>query len=188
MTHHESTDGSAAPDPMPATDQPERSVAEDAWADVVLSLDKLGKAVTAWGSAVKDDPRNRERAEQLKRSFEGMGKEIGETVESAAKSDFARDLGRAAATTGGVLIDSARRFGDEVSPHLASAFKSAASGLREAAERLERNAEKAVDTMMPASEGRAGESAEQHPSPVITPHDDLEPPAPAPSGVHEEDD
>lgn len=185
MTEHENPESIPIPDPPSEADQTagaESSAAdpaESAWTEVVHSVEHLGKAVATWGASLKDDPKNRQRAEQLRGHLEGAGRNIGDAVEGVTKSDVAQDVGKAATSVGRALADTAKRVGDEVSPHVAGAFKSVAEGLREAAERIERG---------PGTTSAGREAAPgPHPSPEPAPYDGSEPPAPAPSGVHEDE-
>jgi hypothetical protein len=182
MDAYEETGDTANPEAEPAasespTGEQTTGRAEDAWAEVVRSVESLGRAVAAWGGSLKDDPKNRQRAEQLKERLEGVGKDISEAVSGVASSDVAQDIGKAATSAGRAVAGTARRVGDEVSPHIAGAFKSVAEGLREAAERMERGAAAPGTTPEPGP----------HPSPSPAPYDGSEPPAPAPSGVHEDE-
>lgn len=172
-----------APPPPPMPEGPEATPAEpsgseQAWKDVVSSLDDLGAAVTAWARSMTDTPQNRKRVTQLKEGIDSVGAQIGDVVETATKSDVGRELGSAAVAAGGLLIDTARRVGDEVGPHLAGAFKSAAEGLRQAAEQMERRAHDARE----AAE-EAEPATHPGPSPKQAPYTGEEPPAPAPSGI-----
>jgi len=185
MTDYESPSEPIHTDPVSGSESGtgERSGLDEAWSDVTESLDELGKAVGAWARSVKDDPQNRRRATELKDGLEGVGRQIGDAVDSASKTDFAQSVGNVAVKTGDIVIDSAKRVGDEVAPALASAFKSAAVGLRQAAERMEQKAARptaVVETPAPASQPSTP------PSPTA-PYTGEEPPAPSPSGVHEEE-
>lgn len=185
MTEYEDPESIPIPDPQPEAGQTQNEgatgadPAENAWAEVVHSVEHLGKAVAEWGASLKDDPKNRQRAEHLKERLEGVGREIGDAVEDVAKSDVAQDIGKAATSVGRALADTAKRVGDEVSPHVAGAFKSVAEGLRDAAERIERG----PSTESTGSEPEPG----PHPSPEPAPYDGSEPPGPAPSGIHEDE-
>lgn len=191
MTDYENAPGVSAPEP-PEAETGQRK--DDAWSEVVSSLDELGRSVTIWARSVKDDPENRQRARQLQEGLENAGRQIGEVIDTAAKSDFGQQLGQAALKTGDVVIDSTRRVVDEVVPHLAGAFKSAAEGLRVTAEKLERGATRsgerssaqASETQTQAGPSRAT-TAESHPSPTPAPYTGEQPPAPAPSGIHEDE-
>lgn len=198
MTEYDTTPGIDVPEPVeenaaePKTEN--RRASDAAWSDVMASMDQLGKSVGAWAGSVQDDARGRERARQLKSGLERVGKQLGEVFESATKSGFVQEMGTAAIKTGDVVIDSARRVGDEVAPHVAGAFISAAQGLLSAAERLTARAAESVTEM--AEEGE--EKTPARPAPPVppmpsthaaeataAPYTGAEPPAPAESGVHE---
>lgn len=166
-----------------AVDEVEQA-AEDVWNDVVASLDELGNAVGAWARAVTDDPRNRRRARQLKDGLESVGRQIGDVVDNATRTDIGSQVGSAAAKAGDIMLDTARRVGDEVAPRLAGAFRSAAEGLRQTAERMER---RATGTSPTTGEGAVEPETPPGPSPQQAPYTGEEPPGPAPSGVAESD-
>lgn len=120
-------------EPIASEPGAEPSASREAWGQVVSSLDDLGKAVATWAKSMTDTRENRQRAVELKQTLQGFGKQIGDAVEDAAQSDIAQHLGKAATGTGEVIVDAARRFGEEVAPHLAGAFKSAADGVKSVA-------------------------------------------------------
>lgn len=120
-------DASGAPAPEGA--EPSESAAKEAWDGVVRSLDDLGHAVTSWAKSATNTAENRLKATQLKEQLEGVGRRIGDVVDSASKTDFAQHVGKAASGTGEVIMDAARKFGEDVGPHLAGAFRSAADSV-----------------------------------------------------------
>lgn len=170
------------PDPsgaVPPTSAAE-SASKDAWGDVVQSLDDLGRAVTSWAKTATDSAENRLRAAHLKEQLEKAGRQMGDAVDSASKSDFAQHVGKAASGTGEVILDAARKFSEDVGPHIAGAFISAAEGVM------------SVGRKRPSEAGAAAEAGatpsepvtHPGPSPEAAPYEENEePPAPAPSGT-----
>lgn len=112
----------------------------DSWAEVVRSLDDLATAVTGWAGAMRDDPDNRRRVKQLQQQLENVGHQIGEAADAAAKSDFVKQVGEAAATTGEAVFDTAKRFSGQVAPYISSTLQTAAEGIRDAAKRVDEKA------------------------------------------------
>lgn len=160
----------------------------DEWAEVKRSLDELGAAMTKWAAAVKDDPENRRQAREIKERFESMGKDMGRVIDSAADSDFARDMGSAAGKAGEALVDAARVVGREVRPFMATAFRTAAEGMRVVAEKVDDSAARraaATPQTPAASAPEPPPVPHQAPPTPYSPH--VEPPAPAPHGAPDAD-
>lgn len=193
MAEYQTTPGDPIPQPDPHAEAGRQSAqVDEAWSDVMRSLDELGRSVGSWAGSVQHDPKNRERAEQLKSGLEGVGKQIGDVLDAATKSGFVRELSTAALRTGDVVVDSARRVGDEVAPHVAGAFISIAQGLLSAAQKMTAKAAEATTEAKtseepPATAAPAEAAAPAHEShPSAAPYSGAEPPAPAPTGIHEE--
>jgi len=186
MTEYETTPGVDIPEPVDETPgaKDEGARGAEAWEQVMRSFDDLGKSVSGWANAVKDDPANRKRAEELRAGLEDMGKQVGVAVDRATKSDFAEHVGSAATTTGGIFFDSAKRFGEEVGPHVAGAMVAVADGLRDAIEGLRARTTSSAQPAPPAEPQHA--QTPPGPTPAPAAYTGEEPPAPAPSGVHEE--
>lgn len=134
----------------------------ESWAEVVRSLDDLATAVTGWAAAMRDDPENRRRVKQLQQQLEGVGKQIGEAADAAAKSDFVKQVGEAAVTTGEVVFDSAKRFSGQVAPYISSTLQTAAEGIRDAAKRVDERASAREGS--PAAEAPAAAAEPTYPS------------------------
>ncbi len=134
--------------------------AASAWRDVVSELDALGDAIGRWLHAAVNDPDNRRRAEELKERMGGIADTVASAVDSASESDVGASFKEAADKTGEAFKQAGERFSEEVAPRMASAFKGAASKLREAAERMERKETPAADESAAAG---ADESAPDAP-------------------------
>lgn len=115
----------------------ERSEAAAAWREVLDGLESLGAAIGRWTKAAVDDPENRQRAEELSDKLEGLVTEVGSTVKRAVDSEVGESFREAAGKTGEAFRQAGERISEEVGPKLAGAFKSAATRLGEAAQRLE---------------------------------------------------
>lgn len=171
MTHTDPVTGAPEPiDPSGTTSTGHT----DPWKEVVRSLDDFGRAVTEWGEAVRDDPDNRRRMKELQSSLESMGRSIGDMADSAAKSDVAKEMGAAFVATGEVMVSSAKRVTDEVSPFVASAFRTAASVMHEAAVRIEKKPQTASETTG-ATEEPSGPTVPVPGTPAEGPMSDEEP-------------
>ena len=152
------------------TDEGERQAG--AWDDVADALNDLGKAVTTWAAAFKDDPETRRHAGDLQQGFERLGRQMGDALDSVAESDFGRSVAQAAGRAGTAMGDAARKAGDQVSPFVVSTLRGASEGIRRAADRLDkRGAEVAAE----AAEGSA--EPPPAPEPPVPPEP---PPPPAP--------
>lgn len=162
------------------------SIPRDEWSEVKRSLDELGAALTKWAGAVKDDPDNRRQAREIKEQFETMGRDIGKVIDTAADSDFARDMGSAANKAGEAVVDAARTVGREVRPFMATAFRTAAEGMRIVAEKVDDSADRRrAGSEEPAAPAHAAAPTPPQHAPQPAPYTPtVEPPAPAPSGVH----
>lgn len=156
MTEQEPS-AQGAPQESESTTTPGAEPRTDPWPDVVRSLDELGRAVTAWASAVRDDPENRTRVKELQEHLEVMGRQVGEVADSAMRSDVAKQVGSAFVATGEVVASTAKRVSDEVSPFVASAFRTAAESIRDAAQRIEQRTAEAPSEPTPAPAQPAAE-------------------------------
>jgi len=164
--------------PAPEPERKETSASRDAWDEVVRSLEHLGSAVSAWAKSATDTEQNRRRAEQLKERLDSAGSQVSGVIDDAAQSDFGQHVGKAAAGTGEVIVDAARKFGEDVLPHLGSAFTSAAEGVMSVGRKKTEPGEPG------AASPEASEGPGPHPSPQAAPYEPgEEPPAPAPSGT-----
>lgn len=201
MTHHEGHDAYHT-GPSAHTTPPGGG---DEWREVKRSLEQLGDSMTRWANAVKDDPENRRHAQEMKEQFERMGNDIGRALDSAADSDFVKDLGSAAGKAGEAFTDAAKTVGREVTPFVATAFRTAAEGIRVVADKIEETSAQRrsrhaghepasshqAASEQPVTPPAAGEtppppatSAASPPAAApATPPPGAEPPGPAPSGI-----
>ncbi len=118
----------------------------DAWREVADKLNELGDAVRQWLIAAKDDPDNRRQVAELKERLDGVGRQIGDSLEGMAESDFGQSVKDTAAKAGDALKQAGERFSEEVAPRMASAFDIAADKMRQATERSEQKVEPEADT------------------------------------------
>jgi hypothetical protein len=190
MTHHETPHtGHGAADPHAAGssaghDQSPPAAGRTEWEEVKSALDSLGDAMTRWANSVQDDPENRRHARDIKEQFESMGHDMGRALDSAADSDFVKGMGEAAGKAGEAFTGAARTVGREVTPFVATAFRTAAEGIRVAADKIEetsRRREHSAKPTPPVEHVAPPPSAD--PAVPSEPPAGAEPPAPAPSGT-----
>ena len=105
---------------------------------------------------------------------------MGDTLDSAADTDFGKSVAQAAGRAGVAMTDAARKAGDQVAPFVVTALRGAADGIRRAADGLERRA--GTET------GESDESAAESPEAPVPPAPEAskpEPPAtPEPPEAH----
>lgn len=133
------------------------------WRDVLTQIEALGDAVGRWASASMNDPDNRRRAEELKDTLEGMGRTVGDTVDKATKTEVGQTAANAAKQAGETIRDMGEKFGQEVGPHIIGAFKAAADGLKNAAERMEAKAATAASAEKERAEAQASAASQDEP-------------------------
>lgn len=143
----------AEPDGAAGAEVEDRSEAAAAWREVLDGLESLGVAIGRWTKAAVDDPENRERADELSDKLEGFVTEVGSTVKRAVDSEVGESFREAAGKTGEAFRQAGERISEEVGPKLAGAFKSAATRLGEAAQRME-------DRAATTSDGDTSQTAE----------------------------
>lgn len=143
MTEYDTTPGLPVPTPLPEepVTPPAEEPAQADWGDVFKSVDELAAEITRWARSMADNPENRRRARELQARLEGLGRQIGDGVESAAKSEFAKEVSSVAVAAGDAAIDTARRVGDQVLPRVADAMHSAADNIRRNREEREQRRE-----------------------------------------------
>lgn len=200
MTHHEDTGTTHETPGAPHSSEP---AGRTEWEEVKSSLDELGEAMSRWANSVKDDPENRRHARDIKEQFESMGHDIGRALDSAADSEFVKGMGDAAGKAGEAFTDAAKTVGREVTPFVATAFRTAAEGIRVVADKIEDTSRRRHQphghsaTAAPPSSEATPPAAEPvtptPPSPTPSaapsvPPAGAEPPAPAPSGIHPQPD
>lgn len=115
--------------------------AGDAWRDVVAQLEAFTEAVGRWAKAAVKDPDNKRRVEELKAGMDKIASSIGEAADKATDSEVGQSFKEAAEKTGEAFKVAGQKFGSEVGPHLAGAFKTASEKLHEAAGKMEQKAD-----------------------------------------------
>ena len=111
--------------------------AGDAWSDVMAQFEALGAAVGRWAKAAVNDPDNKRRVDELKVGLENVASSIGDAADKAADTEVGQSFKEAAGKTGEAFKVAGHKFGTDVAPHIAGAFKTASEKLREAAGRME---------------------------------------------------
>lgn len=151
------------------TDEPggTGSASPDQWRDVMKGFDEFGDAIARWVRASVNDPKNRERAEDLKTHVTSVADKVSDAVSDATKTDAGQSVRNAANQAGDAVKQAGSRFTSEVAPSLADMFRSAAAGISEAASRMESRAE-AVDVAEPAGEEVPDEEAPAEEAPADT--------------------
>jgi hypothetical protein len=119
------------------TDEESRGEARAAWQDVISQLDELGEAMGRWARAAVNDPDAKRHAEQFSEQMEIVADKVSTAVDDASKSDVGQQFKDAAAKTGEAFRKAGETVSAEVAPRMASAFRSAAEGLHQAAQRME---------------------------------------------------
>jgi hypothetical protein len=146
----------------------------DQWGDVLHGLDEFGDAVSRWVRATVNDPKNRERASELKTHFNSAAEKVSDAVQDVSATSAGQSVRDAAGQTGEAFKQAGEKFTSEVAPSLADLFKSAAAGLTEAAARMESRSAPA------ATDGPESGSAEE--TPAATPEPEAGEDAESPEG------
>jgi hypothetical protein len=127
-----------APEEQEPTAAPQEGAAAaesaSAWSDVMKALDELGASVSAWAKAVKDDPETRRRASELQQKLDEFGRQLSDTFDAASRSEVAHHVTSAAVAAGEVVVETARKLGDEAAPRMAAAFRAVGDSIRKATE------------------------------------------------------
>ncbi len=123
--------------------------AGDAWRDVVAQLEAFTEAVGRWAKAAVNDPDNKRRMEELKVGMDKIASSIGEAAGNAADTEVGQSFKEAAEKTGEAFKVAGQKFGSEVGPHLAGAFKTASEKLREAAGKMEQKTDTPAEGTVP---------------------------------------
>jgi methyl coenzyme M reductase alpha subunit len=111
--------------------------AGDQWGDVLKGLDEFGDAVSRWVRASVNDPKNRERAEELKSHLGTATEKVSSAVQDVSQTEAGQSMRNAAGQAGEAFKQAGEKFSSEVAPSLADMFRSAAAGLSEAAAKIE---------------------------------------------------
>jgi molecular chaperone DnaK len=124
------------------TDEPtgSGSKAGDQWGEVLNGLDQFGDAVARWVRASVNDPKNRDRAEELKTHLGTVTEKVGSAVQDVSQTGAGQSVRSAAGQAGDAFKQAGEKFSAEVAPSLADMFRSAAAGLSEAASKIEARA------------------------------------------------
>lgn len=146
----------AVPDPG-ATEagQEQRSEATRAWREVVTELDALGAALGRWLKVAVNDPKTKQRLEELSRRLRGFADDVSGTVKGAVDADVGQSFKEAADKTGEAFKTAGERVSEEVGPRLAGAFKTMGDKLRQAADKMEATADEAAPEPPSAPGGSA---------------------------------
>lgn len=108
-----------------------------AWQEVIAQLDALGEAMGRWAHAAVNDPDAKRHAEQFSEQMEIVADQVSSAVDDASKTDVGQQLKDAATKTGDAFKKAGTTVSAEVAPRMASALRSAAEGLHQAASRME---------------------------------------------------
>ena len=109
----------------------------DQWGEVLKGLDEFGDAVSRWVRATVNDPKNRERAEELKTHLNGVTEKVSSAVSDVSQTNAGESMRNAANQAGEAFVSAGSKFSAEVAPSLANMFRSAAAGLSDAAAKME---------------------------------------------------
>ena len=131
----------------------------DQWGEVLKGLDQFGDAVSRWVRASVNDPKNRERAQELKSHLTVVTDKVSDAVQDVTATDAGQSVRDAAGHAGEAVKTAGSKFTSEVAPSLADMFRSAAAGLSEAASRMETRASEASADVEASAESSAGGSA-----------------------------
>ena len=151
-------DSTASEEPQVAADGPSAG-AGDAWHEVVVQIDALGSAVSAWTRSAIDDPENRRHAAEIRSRLESMTHRVATTIDEASKSEVGSAVVDGAEKTGQAVVEAGGKVAEAAAPHVASALTGLAGFLGSAAERVGRATEK--PTQPPAHEAADVEVADE---------------------------
>lgn len=134
-----------------------------AWQDVIAQLDALGEAMSRWARAAVDDPDAKRHAEQFSEQMGIVADQVSTAVDDASKTDVGRQFKDAATKTGEAFRKAGTTVSAEVAPRMATALRSAADGLHQAASRMEQKEPPAAESAAPDDDapdaGPAGDDA-----------------------------
>ncbi len=135
--------------------------AQDQWGEVLKGLDEFGDAVSRWVRASVNDPKNRERAEELKSHLGTATEKVSSAVQDASHTEAGQSMRNAAGQAGEAFKQAGEKFSSEVAPSLADMFRSAAAGLTDAASKIETRGTAAEEAASaePAAEAASGAEA-----------------------------
>ena len=109
----------------------------DQWGEVLKGVDEFGDAVARWVRASVNDPKNRERAEELKTHLGSVTEKVSTAFQDVGDTNAGQSMRSAAGQAGEAFKQAGGKFTNEVAPSLADMFRSAAAGLSDAAAKME---------------------------------------------------
>ena len=112
-----------------------------------------------WARAAVNDPDANRHAEQFSEQMEIVADKVSTAVDDASKGDVGQQFKDAAVKTGDAFKKAGTTVSAEVAPRMASAFRSAAEGLHQAAERME---QKEPPPQSPAPDANGSDAAPAH--------------------------
>lgn len=141
---------------------PESAEGQDAWREMLRSVDQFGEAVASWVRQQVNDPQNRERAQEVKQHLESAADKVGEAVN---KGEIGRSATDAANRAGAAMKDAGEKFGQEIGPSMADFFRAASAGLSGAAAYVDSKAkpQSGPGDASAAASGEADDSGLQNP-------------------------
>jgi len=156
----EAASGGASAAAGPAEEATAGSGGEE-WRAVVAELNALGDAISRWVKAAVADEDNKRRAAEFRERLDGFATKVGEVAKDATDSDVGRSFKEAADKTGEAFKQAGEKISDEAAPKAATAFRGFADKLREAAERLEKQAvEKGENQSSPETQDASSEATD----------------------------
>ena len=111
------------------------------WKAVVAELNALGEAISRWVTAAVADEDNKRRVAEFRERIEGYAAKVGDVAKDAVDSEVGKSFKEAADKTGEAFRKAGDKVSEEAAPKAASAFRGFADKLRDAAERLEKQAD-----------------------------------------------
>jgi len=152
-------DQAADPEPVHPAGEPAAGSGGEEWRAVVAELNALGEAISRWVKAAVADEDNKRRAAEFRERLDGFATKVGEVAKDATDSDVGRSFKEAADKTGEAFKQAGGKISEEAAPKAATAFRGFADKLRDAAERLEKQAAE-KDEQAAADEAAAEEPAD----------------------------
>lgn len=161
--------GEQAPAPQPGTASEAHATPSDetgadastgeAWREVMVQIDALGDAVSAWAHKAVNDPENRRHAAEIRSKLDSVASRVAETVDRATKTEVGSTVAESAEKTGQAFVDAGEKVAEAAAPHVATALTGLAGMLGKAAERVGRAVEGPAETATPpASASNAADS------------------------------
>lgn len=139
MVQDDNVTGSAdspGPEEPQVTAESPSAGAGDAWHEVVVQIDALGSAVSAWTRSAIEDPENRRHAAEIRAKLESITHRVASTIDEASKTEVGSAVVDGAEKTGQAVVDAGGKVVEAAAPHVASALTGLAGILGSAAERV----------------------------------------------------